>query len=148
MVDRGVDMKMDNIQNHHLAWFKLKQPYAVGSEAYRAAYAKLSNATPVDLERLRAEFEFAEEQSGLGVVHYYDEDECEWLCRFHVNAPDNLKNTHGRKIEHQVNMRGIERHRKSFRVSKRMDGKLRRWVYKSLSDAMAKRDIIFATPVT
>ena len=141
-------MKMDNIKSHYLVWFKLKQPYAVGSEAYRAAYAKLSNATLADLERLRAEFEFAEEQSGLSVVHYYDEDACEWLCRLHVNAPDNLKNTHGKKNEPQVNMRGIETHRKSFRVSKRIDGRPRRWVYKSLSEAMAKRDAIFATPVT
>ena len=36
----------------------------------------------------------------------------------------------------------------TFSINKRMDGKLRRWVYKNLSDAMAKRDIIFATPVT
>ena len=142
-----MNMKHD-IKNHHLVWFKLKQPYAVGSESYRTAYAKLSNATPADLERLRVEFEFAAEQSGLRVVNYYDENKSEWLCRIHANAPDNLKNTHRIKNEPQVNMRGIETHRKSFRVSKRMDGQLRRWVYKSLPDAMAKRDAIFATPAT
>ena len=41
-------------------------------------------------------------------------------------------------------MKGIYVHRQKYRVSKRLDGKLHVWTYYSLSDAIKKRDAIFA----
>jgi hypothetical protein len=45
------------ISNPHLHWFNLKCPYPQNSTAYKAAKARLHNATYADLERLRAEFD-------------------------------------------------------------------------------------------
>ena len=44
----------------------------------------------------------------------------------------------------ELNMKGISQHRQKYRVSKRIDGKLFRWNFNTLKEAVAKRDAIFA----
>ena len=118
------------IQSHHLSWFKLKQPYPQNSKQYKDAYARLNNANYYELEKLRSEFEFYEEEDSNQVVHYHNGDG--WLCKIGNHAPV------------QVNMKGIEQRGKTFRVVKRVDGKLLRWTYSNLGEAIGKRDLIFS----
>ena len=41
-------------------------------------------------------------------------------------------------------MKGIQQHGAKYRVEKRIKGKLHRWSFDNLTDASAKRDLIFA----
>jgi len=118
------------IQSHHLSWFKLKQPYPLNSKQYKDAYARLNNANYYELERLRSEFQFYEEEGSNQVVHYHNGDG--WLCKIGNHAPV------------QVNMKYIQIHRKRFRVRIWVDGELRIWSYSTLTEALTKRDAIFA----
>ena len=100
------------ISNPHLHWFNLKCPYPQNSTAYKAAKARLHNATYADLERLRAEFDMYQDGS-IPVTHYNIYDE--WFASI------------GGVKTHQVNMKGIQRHGAKYRVQKRVNGQLRRW---------------------
>ena len=132
------------IAKHHLVWFKLKHPYAIDSKEYKAAHSKLNNASYKDLEKLRAEFELYEDESGLSVVTYYDPYSGKYLCRIHPDAPTKFKNEYGSQRYGQVSMKGIQVHRSSFRVRKRVGDQLHVWSYDNLPDAVNKRDAIFA----
>ena len=113
----------------HLAWFKLKCPYPPHSQAYKQAYAKLNNATNADLEKLRAEFDEYEDTS-IPVRHYKHKGQ--WYS----------KPISGGAAQ-KLNMKGIQRHGKKWRVQKRSNGQLRKWTFGTLKEAQRKRDIAF-----
>ena len=114
----------------HLAWFKLKCPYPPTSQAYKQAYAKLNNATNADLEKLRAEFDEYEANS-ISVRHYKYKGQ--WYA----------KPVSGGTVQ-KLNMKGIQRHGRKWRVQKRRDGQLRKWTFGTLQEAQRKRDVVFA----
>jgi len=113
----------------HLAWFKLKCPYPPTSQAYKQAYAKLNNATNADLEKLRAEFDEYEANS-ISVRHYKYKGQ--WYA----------KPVSGGTVQ-KLNMKGIQRHGRKWRVQKRRDGQLRKWTFGTLQEAQSKRDLVF-----
>ena len=113
----------------HLAWFKLKCPYPPTSQAYKQAYAKLNNATNADLEKLRAEFDEYEANS-ISVRHYKYKGQ--WYA----------KPVSGGTVQ-KLNMKGIQRHGRKWRVQKRRDGQLRKWTFGTLQEAQRKRDLVF-----
>jgi len=113
----------------HLAWFKLKCPYPPTSQAYKQAYAKLNNATNADLEKLRAEFDEYEANS-ISVRHYKYKGQ--WYA----------KPVSGGTAQ-KLNMKGIQRHGRKWRVQKRRDGQLRKWTFGTLQEAQRKRDLVF-----
>jgi hypothetical protein len=113
----------------HLAWFKLKCPYPPTSQAYKQAYAKLNNATNADLEKLRAEFDEYEANS-ISVRHYKYKGQ--WYA----------KPVSGGTAQ-KLNMKGIQRHGKKWRVQKRSNGQLRKWTFGTLQEAQRKRDVVF-----
>lgn len=113
----------------HLAWFKLKCPYPPTSQAYKQAYAKLNNATNADLEKLRAEFDEYEANS-ISVRHYKYKGQ--WYA----------KPVSGGTAQ-KLNMKGIRRHGKKWRVQKRSNGQLRKWTFGTLQEAQRKRDLVF-----
>ena len=113
----------------HLAWFKLKCPYPPTSQAYKQAYAKLNNATNADLEKLRAEFDEYEANS-ISVRHYKYKGQ--WYA----------KPVSGGTVQ-KLNMKGIQRHGRKWRVQKRRDGQLRKWTFGTLQEAQRKRDVVF-----
>ena len=43
----------------------------------------------------------------------------------------------------KLNMKGIQRHGKKWRVQKRSNGQLRKWTFGTLKEAQRKRDIAF-----
>lgn len=116
------------VERSYLTWFKLKCPYAVNSRQYRDAYARLEAATYADLVALQAEFD-AYADGSVKVVHYklYGE----WFAS--IGQPPRFSN-----------MKGIQQHGARYRVEKRINGKLHRWSFDNLTDASAKRDLIFA----
>ena len=117
----------------HLAWFKLKCPYPPTSQAYKQAYkqayAKLNNATNADLEKLRAEFDEYEANS-ISVRHYKYKGQ--WYA----------KPVSGGTVQ-KLNMKGIQRHGRKWRVQKRSNGQLRKWTFGTLQEAQRKRDLVF-----
>ena len=113
----------------HLAWFKLKCPYPPTSQAYKQAYAKLKNATNADLEKLRAEFDEYEANS-ISVRHYKYKGQ--WYA----------KPVSGGTVQ-KLNMKGIQRHGRKWRVQKRRDGQLRKWTFGTRQEAQRKRDLVF-----
>ena len=119
-----------SVARHHLAWFKLKCPYSRDSKDYKEAYAKLQNATYSDLERLRAEFDEYDDGS-IPVRHYKHKGQ--WYS----------KPVSGGTAQ-KLNMKGIQRHGRKWRVQQRRDGQLRKWTFGTLQEAQRKRDTIFA----
>jgi len=113
----------------HLAWFKLKCPYPPNSQAYKQAYAKLNNATNADLEKLRAKFDEYEANS-ISVRHYKHKGQ--WYA----------KPVSGGAAQ-KLNMKGIQRHGRKWRVQKRSNGQLRKWTFGTLQEAQRKRDVVF-----
>ena len=120
------------ITNAHLNWFKLKCPYEIDSKEYRTAYARLHGATYSDINRLNAEFEAWCEDNHQAVTHHYVNGE--WLAVIGSRS----------KPAPAQNLKAISQHRQKYRVSKRIDGKLFRWSFNTLKEAVAKRDAIFA----
>ena len=118
-----------SITQSHLAWFTLKCPYPPHSQAYMQAYAKLSNATYADLEKLRAEFDEFKDNS-IPVRHYKHKGQ--WYS----------KPVSGGTAQ-KLNMKGIQRHGKKWRVQKRGNGQLRKWTFGTLQEAQRKRDVVF-----
>ena len=116
------------VERSYLTWFKLKCPYAENSTSYKHAYARLEAATYADLVALQAEFD-AYADGSVKVVHYKLCDE--WLAS--IGQPPRFSN-----------MKGIQQHGSKYRVEKRINGKLHRWSFDNLTDASAKRDLIFA----
>jgi hypothetical protein len=116
------------VERSYLTWFKLKCPYAENSTSYKHAYARLEAATYADLVALQAEFD-AYADGSVKVVHYKLCDE--WLAS--IGQPPRFSN-----------MKGIQQHGARYRVEKRINGKLHRWSFDNLTDASAKRDLIFA----
>ena len=119
-----------SITNSHLAWFKLKCPYPPNSQAYKQAYARLNNAAYADLEKLRAAFDEYDDGS-IPVRHYKHKGQ-----RY-------AKPITGGTAQ-RLNMKGIQRHGKKWRVQKRSNGQLRKWTNGTLQEAQRKRDRIFA----
>ena len=120
------------ITNAHLNWFKLKCPNEIDSKEYQAAYARLHGATYSDINRLNAEFEAWCEDNHQAVTHHYVNGE--WLAVIGSRS----------KPAPAQNLKAISQHRQKYRVSKRIDGKLFRWSFNTLKEAVAKRDAIFA----
>jgi len=120
------------ITTAHLNWFKLKVPYQANTKEYKVAYSKLYNASYADLNKLCAEFDEYDDGS-KPVKHYCIFDE--WFAT--IGDPLTA-----------VNMKGISEHRQKYRVQKRVKGKLKRWTFNSLTDALAKRDAIFGLLAT
>ena len=118
-----------SITKAHLAWFKLKCPYPPTSQAYKQAYAKLNNATYADLEKLRAEFDEYEDNS-IPLRHYKHKGQ--WYA----------KPVSGGTAQ-KLNMKGIQRHGKKWRVQKRSNGQLRKWTFGTLQEAQRKRGMVF-----
>ena len=116
------------VERSYLTWFKLKCPYAENSTSYKHAYPRLEAATYADLVTLQAEFD-AYADGSVKVVHYKLCDE--WLAS--IGQPPRFSN-----------MKGIQQHGSKYRVEKRINGKLHRWSFDNLTDASAKRDLIFA----
>jgi len=111
-----------------LAWFKLKCPYSTNSQAYKQAYAKLNNATNADLEKLRAEFD--EYNDNSIPVRYY-KHKGQWYA----------KPVSGGTAQ-KLNMKGIQRHGRKWRLQKRSNGQLRKWTFGTLQEAQRKRDLV------
>ena len=118
-----------SISNARLAWFRLKCPYPYKSPQYKQAYAKLNNATNADLEKLRAEFDEYEDNS-IPVRHYKHKGQ--WYA----------KPVSGGTAQ-KLNMKGIQRHGRKWRVQKRSNGQLRKWTFGTLQEAQRKRDVVF-----
>ena len=115
------------ITTAYLNWFRLKVPYKANTKKYKVAYDKLHKASYADLQKLAAEFDEYDDGS-KPVKHYCIFDE--WFA------------TTGDPLT-AVSMKGISQHRQKYRVQKRIKGKLKRWTYSSLTEALAKRDAIF-----
>ena len=118
-----------SITKAHLAWFKLKCPYPPNSQAYKQTYAKLNNANNADLEKLRAEFDEYKDTS-IPLRHYKHKGQ--WYA----------KPISGGTAQ-KLNMKGIQRHGKKWRVQKRSNGQLRKWTFGTLQEAQRKRDVVF-----
>ena len=116
------------IAKAHLSWFNLKCPYLVDSKEYNAAKRRLHGATYSDLERLRAEFD--DYDDGSIPVQFYSLGE-HWYC------------TTGNLIP-ALNLKGIQRHGNCYRVQKRIGGVISKWSFKTLQEAIDKRDALFA----
>ena len=43
----------------------------------------------------------------------------------------------------KLNMKGIQRHGKKWRVQKRSNGRLMKWTFGTLQEAQRKRDVVF-----
>ena len=80
----------------------------------------------------RAEFEAWCEDNHQAVTHHYVNGE--WLAVIGSRS----------KPAPAQNLKAISQHRQKYRVSKRIDGKLFRWSFNTLKEAVAKRDAIFA----
>ena len=119
-----------SVARHHLAWFKLKCLYPLDSKGHRATSARLHVATYLDLESLRGEFDKYDGGS-IPVRHYKHKGK--WYAKPLTGG-----------TAQELNMRGISQHRQKYRVFKRIDGKLFRWNFNTLKEAVAKRDAIFA----
>ena len=118
-----------SITKARLAWFKLKCPYPTNSQAYKQAYARLNNATYADLEKLRAVFDEYKDTS-IPLSHYKHKGQ--WYA----------KPISGGTAQ-KLNMKGIQRHGRKWRVQKRRDGQLRKWTFGTLQEAQRKRDLVF-----
>ena len=99
------------------------------SQAYKQAYAKLNNATYAELEKLRAEFDEYEDHS-IPVRHYKHKGK--WYSKPFSGV-----------AAQKLNMKGIQRHGKKWRVQKRSNGQLSKWTYGTLQEAQWKRDKLF-----
>ena len=110
-----------SVARHHLAWFKLKYPYSSDSKDYKEAYARLQNATYADLERLRAEFDEYDDGS-IPVRHYKHKGQ--WYAKPITGG-----------TAQELNMKGIQRHGRKWRVQKRSNGQLRKWTDGTLQAA-------------
>ena len=118
-----------SITNSHLAWVRLKCPYQRDSKPYKQAYTKLKNATYADLEKLRAEFDEHDDGS-IPVLHYKHKGQ--WHAK---PGPGGTAQ--------KLNMKGIQRHGRKWRVQKRSSGQLKRWTYGTFKEAQRKRDKVF-----
>ena len=110
-----------SVARHHLAWFKLKCPYPLDSEDYRKAYAGLSGATNSDIESLRAEF-YLYDDGSIPVRHFKHKGK--WYAKPLTGG-----------TAQELNMKGIQRHGRKWRVQKRSNGQLRKWTYGTLQAA-------------
>ena len=120
------------IANNKLSWFKLKCPYPQDTTEYQNALSRLGNASLADMNKLDAEFTLWRETHHTVVSHHFIDGE--WLA---------IIGTQSKPIPAQ-NMKAIQRHGKRYRVQKRNRGQLRRWTFNTLTEAVAKRDAIFA----
>ena len=119
------------VARHKLAWFRLKCPYQHETSLYKDAYSRLSTASLADMNRLDAEFEAWCEDNHTLVTHHYLNDE--WVAVVGSRS----------KPSPQLNMKAIQRHGHKYRVQKRSRGQLRKWIYETLKEAVAKRDTVF-----
>ena len=133
------------ITTAHLNWFKLKVPYQANSPDYKAAYAKLHNASYADLEKFRAEFEDYDDLEKFR-AEFEDYDDRSLKVKQHCICGEWFATT-GYPLT-IVNMKDISTHRQKYRVQKRIAGQLYRWTFNSLSEALAKRDAIFGLVAT
>ena len=120
------------VANNKLSWFKLKCPYQQDTTEYRTALSRLNDASLADMNKLDAEFTLWRETHHTVVSHHFIDGE--WLA---------IIGTHSKPLP-ALNMKAIQRHGKRYRVQKRNRGQLRRWTFNTLTEAVAKRDAIFA----
>ena len=120
------------IANNKLSWFKLKCPYPQDTTEYRNALSRLGNASLADMNKLDAEFNLYRETNHTVVSHHFIDGE--WVA---------VIGTHSKPIP-ALNMKAIQRHGQKYRVQQRKRGQLRRWTFNTLTEAVAKRDAIFA----
>ena len=120
------------VARHKLAWFRLKCPYQHKTSLYKDAYSRLITASLADMNRLNAEFEAWFEDNQTLVTHHYLNDE--WVAVVGSRS----------KPSPQLNMKAIQRHGHKYRVQKRSRGQLRKWTYDTLTEAIAKKNAIFA----
>ena len=120
------------VANNKLSWFKLKCPYPKDTTEYRNALSRLGNASLADMNKLDAEFNLYRETNHTVVSHHFIDGE--WLA---------IIGTQSKPIPAQ-NMKAIQRHGHKYRVQQRKRGQLRRWTFNTLTEAVAKRDAIFA----
>ena len=118
-----------SVARHHLAWFKLKCLYPLDSKEHRTAFARLHVATYPDLESLGAEFDKYDGGS-IPVRHYKHKGK--WYAK--PLTGDTAQ---------RLNMKGIQRHARKWRVQKRSNGQLWRWTYGTLQAAQGIRDMLF-----
>ena len=118
-----------SVANHHLAWFRLKCPYPIDSNAYKKAYARLQNATHADIEKRRAEFDEYDDGS-IPVRHYKHKGK--WYAKPLTGG-----------TTQELNMKGIQQQGRKWRVQKRSNGQLRKWAYGTLKGAQRKRNMVF-----
>ena len=102
-----------SVARHHLAWFKLKCPFSLDSKDYKEAYARLHGATYADLERLRAEFDEYDDGS-IPMRHYKHKGK--WYAKPLTGG-----------TAQELNMKGIQRHGRKWRVQQRGNGQPRKW---------------------
>ena len=120
------------VANHKLSWFKLKCPYQQDTTEYRNALSRLGNASLADMNKLDAEFTLWRETHHTVVSHHFIDGE--WIAVIGTQS----------KPLPVHNMKAIQRHGHKYRVQKRSRGELRRWTFNTLTEAVAKRDAIFA----
>ena len=120
------------IANNKLSWFKLKCTYPQDTTEYRTAFSRLNNASLADMNKLNAEFNLWRETHHTVVTHHFIDGE--WVA---------VIGTHSKPIP-ALNMKAIQRHGHKYRVQQRKRGQLRRWTFNTLTEAVAKRDAIFA----
>ena len=118
------------ITNSHLAWFRLKYLYQRNSNLYKQAYARLNNASYADLEKLRAKFN--EYDDGYIPVRH-SKHKGQWYAKPPTDG-----------TAQKLNMKGIQRHGRKWRVQKRSNGQLKRWTFDALQEAQLKRDVVFS----
>ncbi len=120
-----------SVARHHQAWFKLKCAYSSDNKDYKEAYARLQNATYADLERLRAEFDGYDDGS-IPVRHYKHKGK--WYAKPITGG-----------TAQKLNMKGIQRHGRKWRVQQRKRGQLKRWTFDTYQEAQRKRDVVFGS---
>ena len=120
------------VANNKLSWFKLKCPYPQDTTEYQNALSRLGNASLADMNKLDAEFTLWRETHHTVVNHYLIDGE--WIA---------VIGTHSKPIP-ALNMKAIQRHGHKYRVQQRKRGQLLRWSFNTLTEAVAKRDAIFA----
>ena len=120
------------IANNKLSWFKFKCPYPQDTTEYQNALSRLGNASLADMNKLDAEFTLWRETNHTAVSHHFIDGE--WIA---------VIGTHSKPIP-ALNMKAIQRHGHKYRVQQRKRGQLLRWSFNTLTEAVAKRDAIFA----
>jgi hypothetical protein len=113
-----------------MIWFYKFCPYPRDTHLYKQALRRVEQSDPAERNRLKAEF--YEYDDGTIPVQHYSTDGVEWVAT--TNGPP----------QPQQNLKGIQQHGRKWRVERRIDGKLYRWTFDTLGEAIEKRDKVFS----